>query len=149
MAELVDALDLESSAYGVGVQLPPLAPEKIIPDFIGGRHFQAAFLGKKYKRCPNICTNGRQCCRNADCRCNITYGSVYVRMPNINLEFCDILQAFIQLSLNLGIILKGIPTSVFSTFKDRYRCKEVMRHQMGITHGCLNGFVTHPSLDMG
>lgn len=26
VAELVDALDLESSAYGMGVQIPPFAP---------------------------------------------------------------------------------------------------------------------------
>ena len=28
VAELVDALDLESSTYGMGVQLPPLAPSR-------------------------------------------------------------------------------------------------------------------------
>ena len=28
MAELVDALDLESSTYGMGVQVPPLAPKE-------------------------------------------------------------------------------------------------------------------------
>lgn len=33
VAKLVDALDLGSSAYGVGVQVPPRAPQHVIIRF--------------------------------------------------------------------------------------------------------------------